>query len=67
MDLKALKPLVASPHWGLLEEYLQDLVEIDKATLVRAVNMDNVRVLQGKLQAYERILEISERISKIKR
>lgn len=67
MELKELKPLIVSPHWGLLEEYLQDLIEKDKTTLARAADMNAIRNLQGKIQAYERILELSERMSYIKR
>ena len=67
MELKELKPLIVSPHWGLLEEYLAEQVDLEKSALVRNGDIDKIRVLQGKVQAYERILELSERIAAIKR
>jgi len=62
MELSKLKPLVGSPHWNLVEEYLQ---ERRQSFITRRGSSENDKqsaVLRGRLREIDNLLGLASKL-----
>ncbi len=65
--LQQLNPLVSSTHWPVLDEYLSQVIEQYRTALEGANSFEEVRELQGRVQALKSIRSIPNTIHAMKK
>lgn len=63
MDIKRLKPLVNSPLWDELEDYLQYQEENYYKQLINAKDIEVVYRMQGSIKAVQEIATVKDRVN----
>ena len=53
----ALQRLTQNPDFRVFEEYLREKLKLSTAQLIRATNLDELPVLQGRVQSFTAIIE----------
>lgn len=64
-NLKQSVPLFYQEPWGKLDAYLNELIQKDLAALKCANDMEGVRTLQGRIQAYETVRNLPDTVKSL--
>jgi hypothetical protein len=60
--LKQLKPLIVSPQWEVLVEYLDLLINQNLSALVGATSWEQTKETQGKVKAFKSVKALPDTI-----
>lgn len=64
--LQQLNPLISSNHWPVLEEYLGLVIDQYRTSLEGASSFEEVRELQGRIQALKSVRSLPQTILAMK-
>lgn len=63
--LRKCKPIVHNPHWPALEDLLNEMIISETSALLRNKDIGDIREIQGKIKAYQRILSLPQVVKDI--